>query len=100
MGQVLAGVGNVDGHTPFTSITNEVDSDPSELRHMSRRMVIREGPGIKNVDQAQNDIRWEALLYGQVSTLWKDIQHQYFLFMGKRNSGEGWVRLSIQNSGM
>jgi hypothetical protein len=33
---------------------------------------------------------------GQVSALWKEIEHQYFLFLGKRDSGERWVRLLIQ----
>jgi hypothetical protein len=35
-------------------------------------------------------------LNGQVSTAWKEIQHQYYLFLGNRNSGERWVWLLIQ----
>jgi hypothetical protein len=49
------------------------------------------------LDQEHNYIGWEALLNGQVSTVWKEIQHQYYLFLVKRNSGERWVRLLIQN---
>jgi hypothetical protein len=57
-----------------------------------------EGPEIEKVDEAQHDIGWEAMLIGQVSTVWKEIHHQYFLFLGKRNSDERWaVRLFIQN---
>jgi hypothetical protein len=48
------------------------------------------------MDQAQNDIGWEALLNGQVSLHWKEIQHQYYIFLGKRNTGERWVRLLIE----
>jgi hypothetical protein len=55
-----------------------------------------EGPEIQKLDQAQNDIGWEALLNGQVLTLWKEIKHQYFLFLGKRNLCERWVQLLIQ----
>jgi hypothetical protein len=55
-----------------------------------------EGAEIEKLDQAQHDIGWKALLNGQVSTVWKKIQHQCFLFLGKRNSGERWVRLLIK----
>jgi hypothetical protein len=55
-----------------------------------------EGPEIEKLYQAQHDIMWEALLNGKVLIVWKEIQHQYFLFPGKSNSGERWVRLMIQ----
>jgi hypothetical protein len=55
-----------------------------------------EGPEIQKLDQAHNDIRWEALLNGQVPAVRKEIQHQYYLFVGKRKSGERWVLLLIK----
>jgi hypothetical protein len=48
------------------------------------------------MEQVNKYIGWEALLIGQVSTVWKEIQHQYYLFLVKSNSGERWVRLLIQ----
>jgi hypothetical protein len=35
-------------------------------------------------------------LNGQVSLHWKEIQHQYYIFLGKRTTGERWVWLLIQ----
>jgi hypothetical protein len=35
------------------------------------------------MDQGHNYIGWEAPLNGNVSTVWKEIQHQYYLFLGK-----------------
>jgi hypothetical protein len=60
----------------------------SEWQHRSRRVPVNKGLYTQDLDQAQNDIRWEALLNGQVSTLWKCIQHQYYISLGKRNTGE------------
>jgi hypothetical protein len=48
------------------------------------------------LDQAQNEIGCEALLNGQVLIHWKEIQHQYYIYLGKRNTVECWVRLRIQ----
>jgi hypothetical protein len=50
----------------------------------------------EELDQAQNNKGWEALLYGQVSLHWKEIQHKYYIYLGKRNTGDRWVWLMIQ----
>jgi hypothetical protein len=55
-----------------------------------------EEPNIQKLDQARNVISWKALLNGLVSTLWREIQHQYVLLLVKSNPGERWVRLLIQ----
>jgi hypothetical protein len=44
-----------------------------EWRHRTPRSIMEEGLEIQKMDQAQNDIGWEALLNGQVLTLWKEI---------------------------
>jgi hypothetical protein len=54
------------------------------------------GAEIQELDQAQNDTDWKALLNGQVSLMWKEIQRKCFIHLGKQNPGEYWVRMLIQ----
>jgi hypothetical protein len=37
-------------------------------------------------------------LNGQVLLHWKEIQHQYYIYLGKRNTGERWVWLLVQKN--
>jgi hypothetical protein len=47
---------------------------------------------------AQDDIRWERFMFGNISVMWQEIQAQYFREIGKQNSGMRWTSALIQNS--
>jgi hypothetical protein len=49
-----------------------------------------------DLERAQDTIGWDRLVFGHVSKGWKEVQQEYYAELGKRNTGERWVRLLIQ----
>jgi hypothetical protein len=84
-------------HHTHLSLQQLLSARLKEWRHISMRSAVEGGPELQELDQAQNEIDREALLNGQVSVLWKETQHQYYIYLGKWNTGERWVRMLIQN---
>jgi hypothetical protein len=48
-----------------------------------------------DLETAQDRTGWDRLVVGRVSKGWKEIQQEYYVELGKRNTGERWVRLLI-----
>jgi hypothetical protein len=61
------------------------------------KSAVEGGWEFEQFDQAQDIIEWEALLSRQVSLHWKRIKYQYYIYLGKLNTGERWVRLLTHN---
>jgi hypothetical protein len=52
---------------------------------------------LQELQYAQDDIGWDRFLFGNIYVRWQEIQAQYFLEIGKENSGLRWTRALIQN---
>jgi hypothetical protein len=44
---------------------------------------------IQELQDAQDDIRWDKFMFGNISVLWQEIQAQYFREIGKRTQDCG-----------
>jgi hypothetical protein len=53
---------------------------------------------LQELQDAQDDIRWDKFIFGNISVLWQEIQAQYFQEIGKQNSEFWWTRALIQKS--
>jgi hypothetical protein len=53
-----------------------------EWIHRTLRSAVDGGPEFQEVDQAQNDIGWEAFLNGKVSLNWKEMQSSILYILG------------------
>jgi hypothetical protein len=50
---------------------------------------------LQELQDAQDEIGWDKLMFGNISVLWQDIQAQYFQEIGKQNSGLRWTSALI-----
>ena len=65
----------------------------------NRRMVRPHGmtfPRCNELWNAQMGIGWRNALGGSLSNLWKEIQHNYYIFIGSRKTGVRWVSMLIK----
>jgi hypothetical protein len=51
---------------------------------------------IQELQDAQDDIGSDKSMFENISVLWQEIQAQYFLEIGKQNSGLRWTSVLIQ----
>jgi hypothetical protein len=51
---------------------------------------------IRMAVELQDRIGWYPFVNGHLCNLWKGIQHQYYVFLGRRNTGRKWVRELIK----
>ena len=49
----------------------------------------------KDALNSQNSIGWYPFLLGHISNHWKGVQHSYYLWLGRQNTGKQWVKLLI-----
>jgi hypothetical protein len=52
-------------------------------------------PGFTGALTDQSSIGWQLFMQGCISTAWKEIQHSYFKWLGRRNTGRRWAELLI-----
>ena len=65
----------------------------------NRQMVRPHGmtfPRCNELWDAQKGIGWRNALGGSLSNLWKEIQHNYYIFIGSRKTGVRWVSTLIK----
>jgi hypothetical protein len=69
----------------------------NDTRHnMMTIITIEDHSSVQQMEQAQDGIGWVALSNGNMSLLWKEIQHHHDISIGRHNTGERWVRPLIQ----
>jgi hypothetical protein len=51
---------------------------------------------LQELQDVQDDIGWDKLMFGNISVLWQEIQAQYFREIGKQNSRLRWKSALIQ----
>ena len=53
-------------------------------------------PGLRMAIDDQAALGWSNAMWGMWSWRWAEVQHAYYQFLGKRNSGRRWLALLIQ----
>jgi hypothetical protein len=52
--------------------------------------------GLREAVMYQDELGWYNFLMGRISIQWKEVQHRYYQWLGKRNTGRKWATALIK----
>jgi hypothetical protein len=93
MEDLVGSIGKRSCQTSYASrLTRFLISRILEWKTRTPRKAIRAiEHDLQELQDAQDDIRWDKFMFGNISILWQETQAQYFIERGEQNSGLCWT---------
>ena len=68
---------------------------PNPSRRFTRAAITTRY-GLRAAILEQDDIGWYNFLMGRLSVRWRDVQHRYYEWLQRRNTGKAWLQALIK----